>query len=124
MITNVYVRLRRPTPCRAPSLYLPFQAVHAPLSAPASWTAKFKQSDFGGDANRWTYAAMVAQMDGANGYDDDEGSEEEEYEDEDDDDEPQTEEEWMEKLRRQQAELLRLRQAISQVREAGGESIS
>ena len=46
---------------------------------------------------------------------------EEEDEDEDDDDEPQTEEEWMEKLRRQQAELLRLRQAISQVREAGGE---
>jgi arylsulfatase A-like enzyme len=53
-------------------LYMPFQAVHAPLQAPKFWLDKFNQSDFnsssaGANSNRWTYAAMVRQMDFAVG---------------------------------------------------------
>ena len=48
-------------------LYVPFQAVHAPLQAPPFWLNKFNLSDFGGIQSRRKYAAMVMQMDFAVG---------------------------------------------------------
>ena len=47
--------------------YLPFQAVHAPLESTPSWQDQFNIDDFDGDVDRWTYAAMVAQVDQAVG---------------------------------------------------------
>ena len=46
-------------------LYLPFQAVHSPLQSAPYWQKQFNISDFGGDKNRWTLAAMVLEMDHA-----------------------------------------------------------
>ena len=49
-------------------LYLPFQAVHAPLEAPPYWVGKQESLvRFNGDKNRRIYAAMVEQMDFAIG---------------------------------------------------------
>ena len=48
-------------------LYLPFQAVHSPLESVPFWQKQFNLSDFNGDTNRFTLAAMVAEMDHAVG---------------------------------------------------------
>ena len=48
-------------------LYLPFQAVHSPLQSADFWQQQFDLAKFGGDKNRWTYAAMVLEMDHAVG---------------------------------------------------------
>ena len=45
-------------------LYLPFQNVHAPLSAPKDWIDKFSYIE---DRNRRTFAAMVGCLDDAIG---------------------------------------------------------
>ena len=44
-------------------LYLPFQAVHAPLMSSPFWQKQFNLSDFGGDKDRFTYVAMVLARD-------------------------------------------------------------
>jgi arylsulfatase A-like enzyme len=49
-------------------LYLPFQAVHSPLQATKHWlNMQQPLSSFGNSTDRWTYAAMVANMDFAVG---------------------------------------------------------
>jgi arylsulfatase A-like enzyme len=51
-------------------LYLPFQAVHAPLQAKPGWQRKFTRKSFpAGKAgeNRFIYAAMVLEMDASVG---------------------------------------------------------
>lgn len=54
-------------PNRPMFLYLPFQAVHAPLESSPFFQKQFKLSAFDGDKNRWTMAAMVLEMDFAVG---------------------------------------------------------
>ena len=51
-------------------LYLPFQAVHAPLQAKPGWQRKFPRGAFPKGKrgeNRWIYAAMVLEMDASVG---------------------------------------------------------
>lgn len=54
-------------PTKPMFMYLPFQAVHAPLEAAPFWQKQFKLSDFDGDKNRFTMAAMILEMDFAVG---------------------------------------------------------
>eukprot|EP01052_Picozoa_sp_SAG31_P000402 SAG31_NODE_12_length_38498_cov_21.161671_18_plen_225_part_00 len=48
-------------------LYLPFQAVHAPLQSTLAYQSQFDLRAFENDTARWTYAAMVLEMDAAVG---------------------------------------------------------
>eukprot|EP00040_Diaphanoeca_grandis_P007286 m.40385 g.40385 ORF g.40385 m.40385 type:complete len:523 (-) comp18466_c0_seq2:486-2054(-) len=48
-------------------LYLPFQAVHSPLQSAPFFQKQFDKNKFENNSERWTYAAMVLEMDFAVG---------------------------------------------------------